>query len=713
MGTSGWAAIRPRVLADPGARRLIRDCVRRLVELGADGATAQAIARIREGASDLAADLSVPVRLETALCSSVLCDLRAQGWQFRLWPRRIEIAPPADQSSVEARKAQTRAAHLIERDAQLCQPSVRWFVRGMERRRLHNGEWRSIFSLMRDGRELSEALRRAAALPVGPARLAALRGAVDPYVQVVEPGALCQFTGLRLLDVWRYFRHTWNTAYLSTPGRKVWLLVRDRAAPNHPVLGIGALGSSLVQLGPRDRWIGWRAEEFLSALRAIPTVGWARWLQASLSTLIAAVYVSDFRAEGIVCKGDLTHPKKELIRRLRDLAAAEWRVHRLYPDRRAHKTAAERGGEADWKAQAQAPLFRAKRAEHLAELLEARRALLATGFRQPSAAALRRVLAKSAGARAIATVLRYVKATHVGVDMMDITVCGAVAPYNAVLGGKLVGLLMASPEVAAAYERRYRGLPSIIASSMAGRAIRRQPRLVLLGTTSLYGAASSQYNRLRMPATFAGGRGADVLAFIPVGKTVGFGSFHFSQGTMKLLEIILARHLHGRPVNSIFGEGVNPKLRKVRSALDLLDLPSDLLLQHGSPRIIYTVPIARNFRDVLMGRASRATRLVPDRPDAGVRIIEFWRTRWLAGRIENLAVVEAVAEHSLAYPIRHGARVTLPTVPGEEGPLFAELASAPVAEAGSLSVGRLRPSSDQTVSTAAAHQSRLEPSRTR
>ena len=28
----------------------------------------------------------------------------------------------------------------------------------------------------------------------------------------------------------------------------------------------------------------------------------------------------------------------------------------------------------------------------------------------------------------------------------------------------------------------------------------------------------------------------------------------------------------GRPVNSIFGEGVSPKLRKVRQAVDLLNL---------------------------------------------------------------------------------------------------------------------------------------------
>jgi len=675
----GWIAIRPNVVADARARRLLRDCVRRLVGLSPDTETAQSIARIREEATVLAGRLPTTISLQTLLCASILCDLRAQGWQLRLLPKLIEVAaPPDDEGSVEARKAQIRAAHLIERDAQLCQPSVRRFVRRMERRRLYKGEWQSVFSLMRDGRELANSLRMAAEVPAGPTRLAALQGCIDPYVQVVTPDAVCQFTGIRLLDVWRYFRHTWNTAYLSTPGRKVWFLVRDRAALNHPVLGIGALGSSIVQLAPRDRWIGWKSEEFLTGIRARPTVSWARWLESSLAKLIADIHVADFRAEGVVSKGDLARPTKDLVLRLRELAADEWRVHRLYPDRQAHKAAVQRRWDADWKAEARAHLFRAKRAEHLAELLEARRSLLAAGFRQPTAAALRRALGSKTAAHAIVTVLRYVKAVHVGVDMMDITICGAVAPYNALLGGKLVGLLMASPEVAAAYCSRYNGVPSIIASSMAGRPIRRRPTLAFLGTTSLYGVASSQYNRLRMPAEIAGGRVGDELVFIPVGKTVGFGSFHFSRDTMRSLEVLLARKLAGRPVNSIFGEGVNPKLRKVRSALDLIGLPSDLLLQHGSPRIIYAVPLARNFREVLMGRASRATPIIPIQGDTSARITEFWRERWLARRIERAQVLTAVAGHSLAYPVRHGARVILPTMLDEEGPLFAETLEAPV-----------------------------------
>jgi hypothetical protein len=408
-------------------------------------------------------------------------------------------------------------------------------------------------------------------------------------------------------------------------------------------------------------------------IREKPTTAWAYWLQSSLKTLISNIFVSDFRSETILRKGELANPTRELNKRLTTLAAEEWRAHRLYPSGQKHKTTVN---EADWKSEAKTHLFRAKRAEQLAELLEARRLLLAAGFKEPTLRSFREALDNRGAVQAIGTVLRYVKATHVGVDMMDITICGAVQPYSALLGGKLVALLMASPEAVAVYNRRYRNTASVIASSMAGRSVCRKPNLVLLGTTSLYGIGSSQYNRLHMPAEAAGGRSGEKLALIPLGHTMGFGSFHFSRDTMHVLETVLAREKRGRPVNSIFGEGVNPKLRKVRAALDVIGLPSSLLLKHGSPRLIYAVPLARNFREVLFGRATRATSVVPHKPGASERIVEFWRQRWLDNRINQEKVLDMVGAHTLAYPVRHGARVVLPPLAGEEtqGLLFGDVA---------------------------------------
>ena len=98
---------------------------------------------------------------------------------------------------------------------------------------------------MRDGRALAAQLRAARAKPIG-ARASALAEVIAPYLQFVDEAARCEHTGLRLMDIWRYFRHTWANQYVSVPGRSMMFLVRDGAAPNHPVMGIGAISSAVV-----------------------------------------------------------------------------------------------------------------------------------------------------------------------------------------------------------------------------------------------------------------------------------------------------------------------------------------------------------------------------------------------------------------------------------------------------------------------------------
>jgi len=294
----------------------------------------------------------------------------------------------------------------------------------------------------------------------------------------------------------------------------------------------------------------------------------------------------------------------------------------------------------------------------LANLLEAQMRLREAGFfRRDGPSKLKETINQPSCRRAIRTVLRHVRAKHVGIDMLDITVCGSVAPYNELLGGKLVSLLMASPEIVDAYRKKYKDACSVIASSMAGKAVRRHPRLVLLGTTSLYGGSASQYNRLSIPADLLGSNLP--LRFVELGLTAGFGSYHFSRDTLREIAVIATQAQRGREVNSIFGEGVNPKLRKIRSGLDEVGLPSDALLQHGSPRLVYAIPLAENFRDVLFGLSNRPSYILKSRRarEGSQKIVDFWRQRWLLARSARPDTISRVAKHSLAYPISHGARV--------------------------------------------------------
>jgi hypothetical protein len=276
----------------------------------------------------------------------------------------------------------------------------------------------------------------------------------------------------------------------------------------------------------------------------------------------------------------------------------------------------------------------------------------------------------------ISQLVRITKAEQVGIRMMDITVCGAVAPYNSLLGGKLVCLLLCSPEMVRFYAERYRDQVSVIASAMKGKEVRRKPRLVLLCTTSLFGTGSSQYNRIKVPALTVGGAAENFVAYQELGTSEGFGSFHFSRETVRLADALLGRSKNGRKVNSIFGEGVNPLMRKMREAIEFVGLPSDALLRHGNKRIVYGIPLAANFRPYLLGLDARPKYIIPqkDATSGTQRLIEYWRNRWLIRRIASDEVLRKVSVHTLSYPVRHGAQVPLPDE--EEKSMFTMSAGA-------------------------------------
>lgn len=58
--------------------------------------------------------------------------------------------------------------------------------------------------------------------------------------------------------LWRYVRYLGTIPYSDYVGRRIRFLIRDAGHPNRPVMGIAALGSTILQCSPRDHAIGWR-----------------------------------------------------------------------------------------------------------------------------------------------------------------------------------------------------------------------------------------------------------------------------------------------------------------------------------------------------------------------------------------------------------------------------------------------------------------------
>lgn len=640
-----------------------------------DQAYEEAVEDARAAFSDSARTSKRSDRQILLAAGLVITDLAMQGWQVRARGARVQVRPPAPVSHDQtAEKARIRRQELVKRDAQLRQAAVQKFLRSMERTRVFDGKFTSIFSLMRDGRELADGLRRARD-HINNGWAGVLARVTEPYLEFVSSDeAMCSFTGLRLMDIWRYFRHTWTNQYTSVPGRTMTFLVRDRAVPFHTIVGIGSLSSPVMQIRERDTWIGWHPDTFVERIKASPTRELARWLVDVVDAAIAEIYVDDLFEDRVISARDLSDPCDAVIDQLFKESAEQRRLHHRYVRSRDHKAKRpELAGDEFWVGRATTHLFRSKRALALASYLRARAVLNEAFGRRPTAEKLAALACTGQGSDAIRKILKKAKADRVGIAVADIAVCGAVQPYNAILGGKLVAMLATSAEVVLEYRRRYAGAESEIASSMAGRAIVRKPTLVLLGTTSLYGVGSSQYNRIKIPCDRLGGDPNDAIHYEELGHSEAFGTSQYSEETVDALADLVQQSENGQRINSIFGEGISPKLRKVRQGLDLLGLPSGLLLRHHRHRVVYAVSLVRNLREHLLGLEPTPKYLVPlaDGQAATTRISAWWRERWLRNRITSDEVLAEVARHTLVHPICHGARVARPR-PSEQQVLFAE-----------------------------------------
>lgn len=58
-------------------------------------------------------------------------------------------------------------------------------------------------------------------------------------------------------DLFRLFRYYWSSPSSDYVGRRIRILIRDDGVKNSPVIGIAAIGSSIIHIPDRDTWIGW------------------------------------------------------------------------------------------------------------------------------------------------------------------------------------------------------------------------------------------------------------------------------------------------------------------------------------------------------------------------------------------------------------------------------------------------------------------------
>lgn len=562
----------------------------------------------------------------------LLRDLVQLGWEHRVHGHWIEVRPP-DEDFGPSKEAIRRQLEFGRAD-QLREPATKRFIVGLERPGRTSG-CQPVTDLIADGRKLAEQFEPLALLARAE-RATALAEVCKPYLQLVDTAARDGHTGIRLMDVWRYFRHTWLTRYRSTPGRNLFYLVRDAAQPKHPVMAIVALGNAVMQLTSRDDMLGWTPDGLAELIRQ-GVVTDAEVLEALRRRLLQDL--SQIYADDLPVGPDLAAPASD------DVLDRLERIEEQATDARAE---ALRGGDessaaarriddvrtVDLEHLARTPLFRAKRARAMRDLLKAHRELAqATSVADFLPPERRWPLIHA---------LRQLKKRFSATSMMEITVCGAVPPYNHLLAGKLACLFMTSPRVVADYADRYGAAPSIIASQMAGRVVNKPPSLAYLGTTSLFTQRSSQYNRVVLPPGSVAGQ-ASRVSFDELGNSLGFGSPNLSVEAETALKQLAEATRKYRNVNFVYGEGQSPKLRQLREGFAALGLTNTDLLKHGAPRIVYGVKLARNTERFLLGIDPEPDYRIPLTEDADREIASFWVSRWLASRLDHGPALRAVA----------------------------------------------------------------------
>ena len=600
-------------------------------------------------------------------CCSLLADLLAGGWHVGIGLEGFLISKPDYHKSftgknLDETKDKMRRIQKINRDKQIESVEIQRFIERMERPRKVGNEEKSILNLIDNGTELAEIFKDISQLDETK-KVSLLKKIINPEIVVCYPEDPlfkeeqnnCPYTGLRLGDIWKYFRLTWSNEYKSIPGKSFPVLIRNAARPNKPIIGIAMLRSAALSDEAREDAIGWTDEATIRKKIYSKEIEIDFVVKAMIDCLneqIENIRSDDFDFLNYKL---IKQPNDEVIKKLKQIYEYEYERRKSDLKNEKKKPPKISGLEPeDWMKESEEAVFKKKRAIKLSRFLEIRKAFNEVNLNKDPARGYATLIHPSnkKGNELISAALREIKTKALAENIMDLGVCGAVAPYNELIGGKLVAALMGSTEVRNLFKSRYSGkkykFPSIIASSSKGKAVFRDANLMCLTTTSLYGVASSQYNKIiflkkDFPELETDVVWSEAKKNKQSQKTKGQGVYHFSNQTSKLLNILTRKKKGYVEVNNKFGEGTSPKLRKARVGIECLvdnsksNINLDTFFAHSIQRKNYIFFHEKNILKKMIDQKKSFSNISSSKAE---NITSAWIKRWLIKRIKRNETLE-------------------------------------------------------------------------
>ncbi len=207
---------------------------------------------------------------------------------------------------------------------------------------------------------------------------------------------------------------------------------------------------------------------------------------------------------------------------------------------------------------------------------------------------------------------------------MEVTICGALPPFNAALAGKLVVSFLAHPSILEATK----GTPGQIVQSVFDieriDGLLPDAGVIAITTKGLYPGHSALYNRAAVP-----GLDARPVRLRKLGDTRGESTMLMGERTARLAKRVVEGARESGRVALAYGTGGSKRMRFLESAAVESGL-SQRIVHAGIRRPVYGLRLVSNLPEVIWCRAQPhwvvdTSLSAEDYSDTATAL---WRTQW-------------------------------------------------------------------------------------